>query len=313
LTTAIVVLSVDEAAMLAHCLPAAAAQPGAELVVIDNACTDGSAALARAHGARVVALPERASYAVAMNAGIAAVGDAEAVLLLNADCFLDPGYLAAARPCLDAPGVGSVAGKLLRVSGPEAAPDAIDAAGMVIDRRRKNGLVGHGAPVTAYARAGECFGADGACALYRREVLEACGPEVFDTDMALWATDADLAWRVRALGWRSVYEPSAVARHVRTYSPSTRATASEAHRRLQFRNRYLMMVKNETPAGLRTDLGPIALYELLALGHVLLRERFLLRGYAEARALAPAAQARRAGRRARPVVERPPFGLRAPA
>src|SRR3712207_7748568 len=50
--------------------------------------------------------------------------------------------------------------------------------------------------------------------------------------------------------WRCVYEPAAVARHVRTYSPSTRATISEDHRRLQFRNRYLMWLKNETREGL---------------------------------------------------------------
>ena len=106
MTTAILVLSVDETEMLRHCLPAAAAQPGAELVVIDNACTDATAAVAREHGARVVALPERLSYAAAMNAGLAALGRADAVLLLNADCFLDAGYLAAALPRLQEPGVG---------------------------------------------------------------------------------------------------------------------------------------------------------------------------------------------------------------
>jgi GT2 family glycosyltransferase len=293
-TTAILVLSVDEAHMLRHCLPAAAAQPGAELVVIDNACTDATAALAREHGARVVTLSPRRSYAAAMNAGLAALGPAGAVLLLNADCFLDPGFLAAALPRLQEPTVGSVAGKLLRVAGPDAAPDAIDAAGMWIDRRRKNGLVGHGAPLSAYAERAEVFGADGACALYRREVLDACGPEVFDEDMALWATDADLAWRVRRLGVRSVYEPAATARHVRTYSPSKRVRTSQEHRRIQFRNRYLMMARNESARSLLANLPWILAYEMLALGHVLLRERFLAAGYREAWRLAPRVRAKRA-------------------
>jgi GT2 family glycosyltransferase len=280
---AILVLSVDEAPLLAHSLPAAARED-AELVVIDNACTDGTAALAREHGARVVALPERLSYAAAMNAGLAAVdADADAVLLLNADCFLDPGFLAAALPHLEDPTVGSVAPRLLRVTGPEAAPDAIDAAGMWIDRRRKNGLVGHGAPVRSLNAAVEVFGADGACALYRREALKGG----FDTDMALWATDADLAWRARRAGWRCIYEPKATARHVRTYSPSKRAQTSQEHRRIQFRNRYLMMVRNETPATLLRNLPWILAYEVLSLGHVLLRERFLARGYVEALRLAP--------------------------
>ena len=81
---------------------------------------------------------------------------------------------------------------------------------MFVDRRRKNGLVGHGAPGRSYRIPGEVFGADGAAALYRRETLEDCalgGREVLDEDMALWASDADLAWRAQLLGWRCVYEP----------------------------------------------------------------------------------------------------------
>jgi GT2 family glycosyltransferase len=132
---------------------------------------------------------------------------------------------------------------------------------------------------------------------------------VFDEDMALWASDADLAWRARLLGWRCAYEPRATARHVRTYSPSTRSQISEAHRRLQFRNRYLMWIKNETRQGLLRDLTRIAAYEVAALGHAFLRERHLLRGYREAFAALPAAMARRADVQARRAVSRPPFGL----
>src|SRR3954468_9997256 len=87
---AAVVLSVDEAARLEESLPAAA---GARLVVVENACTDGSADVARRQGARgvlcsacpeggagvgrrhaagVVSLGHGATYADAMNAGVAA-------------------------------------------------------------------------------------------------------------------------------------------------------------------------------------------------------------------------------------------------
>ncbi len=316
MSTAILVLSVDEAGMLERCLPRAAAQPDAELVVVDNASTDGTAAVARAHGARVVRLERRRSYAAAMNLGLAEVR-AAAVLLLNADCFLDPGFLAAARPRLEEPAVGSVAPKLRRAGAP-----GLDAAGMVVDRRRKNGLVGHGRPVEAHALPAPCFGPDGACALYRREVLDACAlppgprgsgaPEVLDEDMALWATDADLAWRAQLLGWRCAYEPAATAAHVRTYSPSTRAQVAEAHRRLQFRNRYLMWAKNETAAGLWRDAPLITAYEAAAFGYVLLRERHLLAGYREVRAGLPAARRRRRIVQGRRVSARPPFGLEPP-
>ncbi|HEX8105085.1 MAG TPA: glycosyltransferase [Solirubrobacteraceae bacterium] len=309
LPTTILLLSVDEAHRLAYSLPAAVVQEGAEVVVIDNACTDTTADLARAHGARLLRLPERCSYAAAVNAGIAATAG-PAVLLLNADCYLAPDFLARARPRLEEDRVGSVAPKLLR-----DADGAIDGAGMTVDRRRKNGLVGHGRPAAAYPRAAEAFGADGAAALYRRSVLTACaiGDEVLDEDLGLWASDADLAWRARLLGWRCVYEPAARARHVRTYSPSTRATVAEAHRRLQFRNRYLMWVKNETRAGLLRDLPFVVAYEIAALGHVLLRERHLLRAYHDAWRALPGARRRRAEVQSRRAVRRVPFGLSPPA
>jgi GT2 family glycosyltransferase len=313
----VLMLSVDEAPMLQRSLPAALAQePRPEVVVIDNASSDATAELTRNHGARHLRLEPRRTYAAAINEGIAQTGG-DVVLLLNADCFLAPGFLAAALPRLAEPGVGSVAPRLVRVEGPRGTQPLgqIDTAGMVIDRRRKNGLVGHGRPAGAYARPAPVFGADGAAALYRRETLAGCaldGREVLDEDMALWASDADLAWRAQLLGWNAVYEPAAVGEHVRTYSPSTRSQISEADRRLQFRNRYLMMLKNDTPSSLARDLPWVAGYELAALGHVLLRERHLLQGYADAWALRGGALRRRRviqGRRRRLA----PLGLRAPA
>ena len=294
--TTILMLSVDEAHLLERSLPAAAAQPDSEVVVVDNACTDGTAPMCEEHGARRVALRERSSYAAAINAGLAAT-NGPAVLLLNADCVLDPGFLGAARPRLDESGVGSVAPLLLRAIGMEPADrlDIVDAAGMTIDRRRKNSLVGHGEPRSRHQRRGEVFGGDGACVLYRRETLDAIavGAEVFDEDMALWASDADVAWRARNAGWRCEFEPAAVAWHVRFYSPGNRPLVAPEHRRLQFRNRLLMLAKNETGRDFARNAPFILGYEALALGHALLRERTLLLGYRDALRLLPAARQRR--------------------
>jgi GT2 family glycosyltransferase len=314
--TTVLVLSVDEAPLLERSLPAAVSQPGADVVVIDNACGDATRAVAEAAGARVLGLRERVSYAAAINAGIVAT-EGDAVLLLNADCVLADGFLEAATERLTIDGVGSVAPRLVRATGMRPADrlDVLDAAGMVVDRRRKNTLVGHDEPASSYGRAAEVFGGDGACVLYRRQVLDACAVagEVLDESLELWASDVDLAWRAQLLGWRCMYEPRALAWHVRCYSPSTRSGMPEAHRRLQFRNRLLMMAKNDSWADIRGDLHRIAFYELLAIGHVLLRERHLLRAYREAlRALPGARRRRRIVQAQRAAGVRPPFGLRAP-
>ncbi|MDX6696647.1 MAG: hypothetical protein QOE65_44 [Solirubrobacteraceae bacterium] len=305
-------LATGEAALLARSLPAAAAESPDELVLLDNGADDAVATLGEAHGARVVRLERRASYCEAMNAGIAACSG-EAVALLQPDTFVAPGYRDAALRALADPDVGAVAPRLVRASAGGEPTGELDTAGMVVDRRRKNGLVGHGTPADAWSRRGAVFGADGAAAVYRREALRdgALGDEVFDPDLERWAADADLAWRTRVLGWTAVFEPDAVARHIRTYSPSTRATMSAADRRMQFRNRYLMIAKNDSWAEARRDLHRIALYEALALGHALLRERELLPAYGEARRRLPAARARRRQIQARRRAKRVPFGLEA--
>jgi hypothetical protein len=86
----------------------------------------------------------------------------------------------------------------------------------------------------------------------------------------------------------------------------------ERDRRIQFRNRYLMMVKNDTARDIRSDLPRIAAYEFAAFGYALVRERHLLEGYGELRQLLPTARRQRreiqARRQARGAPGAP-FGL----
>jgi GT2 family glycosyltransferase len=304
----VLVLSVDEDEDLRVCLPAVVGQDETDVIVVDNACTDSTPEVAEACGATVLRLARRMSYAAALNSAIGATGG-ELVLLLNADCVVEPGFVAALREAIERdPGLGSVAPKLLRPDGAE-----IDAAGVVVDRRRKNGVAGHGSPAGGFNLAGPAFGGDGAAVLWRRRALDDCavGAEVLDEDMELWATESDLAWRAQLRGWRCAYVPRAIGRHVRTYSPSTpRRELAPAHRRMQFRNRLLMVYKNETVWGLLRDWPWIAAYEVAALGFAVLRERELLGAYRDARALLPGARRRRAVIQSRRRVRRPPFGLR---
>jgi GT2 family glycosyltransferase len=313
-SVAVPVISTNEGELLRHALPTVLAQEDVEVVVIDNASEDSTAAIAEDAGVRCVRLPERHSWPRAANAALREV-DGDTVLFMQPDCFLEPGFVAAARKRLEEPGVGSVAPKLVRTLGPEPDQrlDAMDAAGMSLDRRRKNGLVGHGRPALGFSEPAEAFGADGAVALYRREALEdaAQDGQVIDEQLEAWGSDADLAWRLRLLGWRCVYEPGARAFHMRTFSPSTRSRMPDWDRMVQFRNRLLMMVKNDPLEALRRDLPTVAAYELSALGYALLVERALLRGYVEAARLLPDMLRKRRELQARRKAL-PPYGLEPP-
>jgi GT2 family glycosyltransferase len=325
-TVAVPIISTNEGGLLRHALLSALAQDDVDVVVFDNDSDDDTATVAAELGVRCIRLEPRHSYCHAMNVALASVAG-DAVLLMQPDCLLHPGFLAAARRRLADPTVGSVAPKLIRAEGPDARQrlDQIDTAGMIVDRRRKNGLVGHGRRAAAYGVPGEAFGADGAAAVYRRAALDEAAIEgqIFDEDLvyerggatADWGSDADLAWRLRLLGWRCVYEPGALAYHVRRYSPTNRPRIAEWQRMVQFRNRYLMIVKNDPLPAMLRDLPVVLAYEVAALGFVLLRERFLLEGYREALAALPRMRdKRRRLQRRRRELRAPavPYGLTPP-
>jgi GT2 family glycosyltransferase len=319
--TGFVILSTGEARLLETALRAAAGEGFDAGLVVENGTSDDTATVAASFGIRLLTLAARVPYTEAMNAGLQALlGDESlvAVALLQADTFVAPGYLAVCATALaGAPAIGSVAPKLIRTIGPGAADvlAQLDAAAMSFDRRRKNSLVGHGTPATGYGRPAPAFGADGAAALWRVAALRDCAIDggVFDENMPGWGCDADLAWRGQLFGWRSVYEPAAVVHHIRTYSPSTRASARPEDRRTQFRNRLLMIVKNDSLGELLRDLVPVAAYEIAAFGYALLVERELLGGYAEAWRRLPEARRQRRIIQARRRVRRVPFGLEPPS
>jgi hypothetical protein len=104
-----------------------------------------------------------------------------------------------------------------------------------------------------------------------------------------------------------------VVHHIRTYSPTTRSNTKPEDRRTQFRNRLLMIVKNDMPRDLLRNLVPLVAYELAAFAYALLVERELLAGYREAFVRLPSARRWRRAIRAKRVVRRAPFGLLPPS
>jgi len=85
----VVLPCLDEAAALPWVL--SRMPPGYRAVVADNGSTDGSAEVARAHGAKVVSVPQR-GFGAACHAGLLA-SSADVVCFMDADASLDPQQL----------------------------------------------------------------------------------------------------------------------------------------------------------------------------------------------------------------------------
>src|SRR5438309_7779233 len=151
------------------CLAALRAQDhdDVEIVVIDNASADGTAALVaeRHPWAKLVANDANRGFAGAANQGWElAEAAADAVMTVNPDMVASPSFVSRMAAGLDvAPDVGSVAGLLLRPDG------RVDSAGHQIFHPRLFRNRGEDGPVTDELRApGWVFGTTGAAALYRR-------------------------------------------------------------------------------------------------------------------------------------------------
>ncbi|GII77363.1 hypothetical protein Sru01_23450 [Sphaerisporangium rufum] len=111
-TVSLIVPCYNAARTLRLCLESALAQtrPPDEIVVVDDASTDGSAEIAEGLGCRVVRLPENRGVSAARNAGVDAT-TGEIVFFLDADVALRPDAVAAALDVLAGdPGCGCVHG-----------------------------------------------------------------------------------------------------------------------------------------------------------------------------------------------------------
>ena len=181
-----------------------------DVLVVDDASTDGSLALLaeRFASVRVLALPQNRGFAPTANAGIAAVA-ADAVALVNTDVVLAPDWLERAVDALAAlPGAASVATKLVELDDPTLLYDAGDVLrrdGACEQRGRFERDTGR------YDAPGEVFAACAGAALYRRAALLAVGG--FDERFGTYLEDVDLGLRLRLAGWSCRWEPRAVARH----------------------------------------------------------------------------------------------------
>lgn len=202
-------------------LPAALDGLRAEVVVVDNASSDASAAVAEEAGARVVRSPENVGYARAMNLALADA-DAPVLVALNPDTVPTPGSLRRLVDELERqPGVAVVGPLLRRPHGPiEHSAHRFPSVGQLAvanlvpaalqPRWLRDRLWLHDA-----VRPGRTADVDwvvGAVHVLRRSALGSEGP--YRERWFLYAEDVDLCWRLAQDGWRTRFAGDVEVVHV---------------------------------------------------------------------------------------------------
>jgi glycosyltransferase involved in cell wall biosynthesis len=198
----VVIPAHNEATFLPRVVGAVRAQqpPGAELevIVVDDGSTDGTAAIAREAGARVLELPSPSGNpAAARNRGAAAAGG-DPLIFLDADCIPGSGWLASILAAHDR-GATVVGGSLDLPPGlPASARCDYYCGWYLVHSRRPAGDVPHHPPPNLSVR--------------RAAFLETSG---FTERQPFSYTNEEREWQaeLRRRGHRLYFEPAAVAYH----------------------------------------------------------------------------------------------------
>lgn len=220
-----------------------------EIIVVDNASTDGSQALINEGFPQVhlIALPENHGFTGACNIGIAAA-QGDIIALLNNDTEAQANWVQALADAFHShPEVGMVASKMLLFDQRDHFHTAGDTFG-------RDGSAGNrGAwqkDVGQFEREEYVFGACGGAAAYRRSMLDEIG--LLDDDFFFLLEDIDLAWRAQLAGYKVLYVPAAVVYHHLSASGGG-VTASY----YDGRNSIWVLAKNMPGALLRKYAGRI--------------------------------------------------------
>jgi GT2 family glycosyltransferase len=210
-----------------------------EIVVVDNASADGTAADIRQHwpGIRVIDAGANLGFARANNLGIHQTCGA-LILLLNPDTIVPAGAIGRLVAALDGRSDAAIAGPRL-VNGDGRAELSFGAMLSPFAELRQKALVRGserrlGAIATYVERitrqSRDVDWVSGACMLVRRADAEAAG--LMDERFFMYLEDVDFCAAVRARGRRVLFAPTAEIVHLRGQSRATVAGATaRAYRR----------------------------------------------------------------------------------
>ena len=269
----VVLVGWNSRADLSRCLPSLFAQhyPNCEIIVVDNASTDGTAAWVTSHfpELRLLRNRENIGFAAAVNQGFE-LARGDVLVELNPDTTVEPDWLFPLVEAVQQPGVGLATARVMLMANPKQ----INACG---NEMSLTGLtfcigVGESAPAFPPEKGGGGMSArliksipaiSGAAFAMSRECYERIGG--FDADYFTYFEDTDLSWRARLAGFEVVLAAKSVVYHDYEFGFSPQKMFCIE------RNRHLTLLKHLRWRTLLRLFPPLLLGEAIAWGYALRR------------------------------------------
>lgn len=228
LSVSVVIVTYNSSKILGGCLDSLPAGlqgvDVAEIVVADNASTDGVVALAEERNVsnlRIVHVGRNAGYAAAINIAIKTLKETDAILVLNPDVRLRSGSVFRLADALQSRGIGIAVPRLVTPTGelhyslrrePTLGRAVVEA---LLGGDRADRWTGLGERITdprRYDASAPADWATGAVMLISRTALRAIGP--WDESFLLYSEETEFALRAADHGWRLWFEADAEAEHI---------------------------------------------------------------------------------------------------
>ena len=267
---AVVVVNHNAGAYLRRCMESLRTGSGdvsLEVVVVDNASTDGSpeAALEERPDLRLIRNRGNRGFAAAANQGIAATS-APFVLLLNPDAEIVGGTLASfLKVARERPRAGAI-GALVRNPNGSIQPSArrVPRLGEALGHAFLGPLIPSNPFTRSYTMAGwdraterEVEWVSGSAMLLRREALDDVG--LLDEGYFMYVEDVDLCTRLRLRGWQVLFSPELeVVHQIGVSTRGQRGRMAFAHSDSIYR--YFSKFRAEGTASLLKPLIRVALW-----------------------------------------------------
>lgn len=213
-----------------------------DVIVVDNASTDGSLALIEEKfpKVRLIKNSKNTGFSVAVNQGIEA-STTPYVILLNNDTRVEKTFVRELERVLDEDKdkkTFSASAKLISLYDREKTDDAGDyycALGWAFAR-------GKGKNPDLYTKDCAIFAACAGGAIYRRELLAPDKVGSFDREHFAYLEDMDLGWRARIFGYQNSFAANAVVYHAGSATSGSRYNAFKV--RLAAGNSVYIIYKN---------------------------------------------------------------------
>lgn len=220
--------------------------PEAEIVVADNASTDGSLDYLNEFDGHITVIKLDSNYGFTggYNRAIAQLNHTF-ILLLNSDVRVTPNWLLPLISRMKSDDyIGAIQPKMLNDRNPEyfdyagASGGWIDILGYPYCRGRIFDTIER--DQSQYNNCEEVFWASGAAFLTRSELYKKLGG--LDDDFFAHMEEIDLCWRMKNLGYKVLVEPASSVYH---YGGGTLDATSPYKTYLNFRNSLFVLLKNE--------------------------------------------------------------------